>query len=137
MIRRYAALAAALLPAAASAQPAPKADKLGQEDGRGGCFYINQLGDDRPLNDHSVLFRVNVSDYYQLDFAQRCYALTYPQPKLILTPVGGIGLICRALDVDVKVGEQGPGSIPEPCIPTSLHKLSPAEVSAIGKKNLP
>ncbi len=111
-----------------------EADRI---DGKGGCFYINQLQGDRALNDRSVIFRANVSDFYRLDFANRCFALTYPQPKLILTPFGGIGLVCRALDLDVKVGEQGPYSIPEPCIPSALHKMTPAEVAAVPKKDLP
>ncbi len=72
-----------------------------------------------------------------MDFAQRCTELTYPQPKLILTPAGGIGLICRAIDLDVKVGEQGPSSIATSCIPSALHKMTPAEVAAIPKKDLP
>ena len=113
---------------------AARADKL---DGRGGCFYITQLRDNHALNDRSVIFRVNVSDFYRLDFAQRCYQLAYPEPRLIITPFTGTGLICRAIDIDVKVGDQGPGSIPEACIPSALYKLTPAEVSLIPKKNLP
>ncbi len=120
--------------AATTKEQTAKADR---QDGQGGCFYINQLQGNHALNDRSVLFRANVSDFYRLDFADRCFALTYPQPVLILTPVGGIGLVCHALDLDVKVGEQGPGSIPEPCIPSSLHKLTPAEVAAVPKKDLP
>ncbi len=106
-------------------------------DGKGGCFYINELQGNHALNDRSVIFRVNVSDFYRLDFADRCYELTYPEPKLILTPVGGIGLVCRAIDLDVKVGEQGPNSIAEPCIPSALHRMTPAEVAAVPKKDLP
>ena len=142
MIRRIATLGALLGALAApgiggaqtAAADAAKADQL---DGRGGCFYINQLQGNHALNDRSVIFRVNVSDFFRLDFAQRCYALTDIQPRLILTPVGGIGSICRAIDLDVKVSEQGPGAIPEACIPSALHKLTPAELAAIPKKDLP
>ena len=111
-----------------------QADKV---DGKGGCFYITQLQSNHALGDRSVLFRVNVSDIYRLDFAQRCVELTFPEPKLILTPVGGQGLICHAIDLDVKVGEQSPGSFPVSCIPSALYKLTPAQVSAIPKKDLP
>ena len=141
MIRGKAALATVLTLVASSTAaraqaPADRA-RADRQDGKGGCFYITQLQGDHPLGDRSVLFRAKVSDFYRLDFAQRCEALTYPQPKLIMTPVGGIGLVCRALDLDVKVGEQGPGDIPEPCIPSSLHKMTPAEVAAVPKKDLP
>ena len=111
-----------------------KADRI---DGRGGCVYINQLQGDRPLNDRSVIFRANVSDFYQLDFAQRCPELTDPEPIVILTPAGGIGLVCHAIDLDVKVRQQGPGSIPVSCIPSAFHKMTPAEVAAVPRKNLP
>ena len=116
-----------------------KADdaKADRDDGRGGCVYINQLQGNRSLNDRSVIFRANVSDFYRMDFAQRCPELTDPEPILILTPVGGIGLVCRAIDVDVKVRQQGPGSIPVSCIPSAFHKMTPVEVAAVPKKNLP
>jgi hypothetical protein len=145
-----AALLAALAgPAAASAQAAPdtpartaaqaKADdaEAAREDGQGGCVYINQLQGSHPLNDRSVIFRANVNDFYRLDFAQRCVELTFPDPKLILTPFGGQGLICHAIDLDVKVSEQGPGAFPIDCIPSAFHKMTPAEVAAVPKKNLP
>ena len=141
MVRVRAALATVLAlaaaPTAASAQTPADAAKADREDGKGGCVYITQLQGNHPLGDRSVIFRANVSDFYRLDFAQRCEALTYPQPRLILTPVGGIGLVCKAIDLDVKVGQQGPGDIPEPCIPSSLHKMTPAEVAAVPKRDLP
>ena len=132
-----ATLALVAIPLAARAQPGPASAKTADKDGRGGCFYVNQIQNDRPLGDRSVIFRVNVSDFYRMDFAQRCQELTYPEPKVILTPVGGFGLICKAIDVDVKVGDQGPGAFATPCIPSALYKMTPAEVAAVPKKDLP
>ena len=139
-----AALLAALIgPAAAGAQPVPETpDRTKAEvkaddaratllDGRGGCIYITQLQGSRPLNDRTVIFRANVSGFYELDFAQKCYALTFPDPKLIIVPFGGEGLVCHAIDLNVKVGDQGPGSIYEACIPSAFHKMTPAEVAEI------
>ena len=120
-------LALAGLGAAAQAASAPA----------NACFYVNQIRGNSALDDRTVLFRVNVNEIYRLDFAQECPALTYPSPRLIVTPFGGIGLVCRAIDLDVKVGEQGPESFPMPCITKSLRKLTPAEVAAIPKKKLP
>ncbi len=127
------ALALTFTEAQAQTSPAP-AHKAPETNS---CFYINQLQGQQALNDRSVIFRVNVSDYYRLDFAGTCPALTFPEPKLILTPVGGIGLVCNALDLDVKVSQNGPGEIPEPCIPSALHRMTPAEVAATPKKSLP
>jgi hypothetical protein len=140
VMRRFAAavLAAMILapPLQAGAQPTP--DHAAKSTGGGSdCFYISQLQGNHALNDRAVLFRVGVNEIYRLDFAQRCFALTYPDPKLIITPFGGVGLICHAIDIDVKVGQQGPGFFPEACIPSDLHHLTPAEVAAIPKKNLP
>ena len=131
------ALIMAACASAATAQTAADAAKADKLDGRGGCFHLTQLRDNHALSDRSVIFRVNVSDFYRLDFAQRCSQLSYPWPRLIITPYAGAGLICHAIDIDVKVGDQGPGSIPEACIPSALYKLTPAEVSAIPKKDLP
>ena len=119
---------------AADKAAAAKADR---EDGQGGCVYITQLQGDHPLNDRAVIFRANVNDFYRLDFAQRCVELTYPEPKLIITPAGGMGLVCHAIDLDVKVGDQGPGSFAVPCIPSAFHKMTPAEVAAVPRKDLP
>jgi hypothetical protein len=132
-----AATVAAALPASGWAQPAA-AGQSKPSTGKGDdCFYINQLEGNRALNDHAVLFRVGVNQFYRLDFAQRCYPLTYPDPKLIITPFGGVGLICHAIDIDVKVGQQGFGSFPEACIPSDLHHMTPAEVAAVPKAKLP
>ena len=121
-------------PASQGAVSNAQADEL---DGKGGCFYITQMQGNHALGDRSVLFRVNVSDIWRMDFAQRCVELTFPEPKLILTPFAGQGLICHALDVDVKVGEQSPGSFPVPCIPSALYKLTPAQAAAIPRNDLP
>ncbi len=104
---------------------------------RSDCFYVNQIRGSRPLDDRTVLFRVNTSDIYRLEFAHSCPDLTLPRPKLIIVPFGGVGLICHAIDIDVKVGEQGPGFIPMGCIAKSLRKLTPDEAAAVPKKNLP
>ena len=101
-------------PPGGAAATGAEADRI---DGKGGCFYINQMQGDHALGDRSVLFRVNVSDIYRLDFAQQCTELTFPEPKLILTPAGGQGLICHAIDLDVKVGEQSRAPSRSPAYP--------------------
>lgn len=101
------------------------------------CFYVNQIRASRPQDDRTVLFRVNTSDIYRLDFAQSCPDLTLPRPRLIIVPFGGVGLICHAIDIDVKVGEQGPGFTPMGCIAKSLRKLTSDEVAAIPKNKMP
>jgi hypothetical protein len=125
----------AAVPGPALAQPGHAPQSKAHE--ASACFNLSDSQGDKPINEHTVLFRVAVSDIYALDFANGCPELTYPDPKLILTPIGGNGFICHAIDLDVKVGMDGPGDIPVPCIPTGLRKLTPAEIAALPKKDLP
>jgi hypothetical protein len=137
---RRAALALALAaagPTAATAET-PAGPAGARRDGADAdCFRLSELQANHALSERAVLFRVNVSDYYRMEFSGGCPELRYPDPKLILTPAAGMDLICRPIDLDVKVGEQGPGVAPMPCIPTALHRLSPAEVAGLPKKDLP
>jgi hypothetical protein len=140
MIGRGVALAAALVAVAAPrgwAQSPAEVGEAARDNPGSDCFYVNQLQGNHALSDHAVIFRVNAADFYRMEFSGGCPALTFPQPKLILTPVGGIGLVCHAIDLDVKVGQQGPGFPPESCIPTALHRMTPAEVAAVPKGDLP
>jgi hypothetical protein len=140
MLRRKLALVAALVasvaPVAKARSPA-EAAKAARDRPGSDCFYVNQLQANHALSEHALIFRVNGAEFYRMEFSAGCPALGFPDPKLILTPVGGGGLVRHAIDLDVKVGQQGPGFPPEPCIPTALHHMSPAEVAATPKKDLP
>ena len=98
------------------------------------CFRMSQLQSTRPDGDKRIYARVNVNDYYRIDLAQRCSSLPYADQGLVLTPAGGNDLICSPIDLDLKVNDHG---ALEPCIISSITKLTPAEVAAIPKKAKP
>ena len=43
----------------------------------------------------------------------------------------------QALDLDIKVSDGGPGHMAVPCIASGISELTPEEVAAIPKKDLP
>jgi hypothetical protein len=121
--------ALALAPATARAQEPPHQG--------GGCLYLNQIQNQRIADDRTVLFRVGSKEVWRLGFSQRCPELTSPGAFLILKPFGGMGLVCHAIDLDVKVSQAPPAGFAVPCIPGELHRLTPEELAATPKDKLP
>jgi hypothetical protein len=111
----------------ASAQPAAGT-------GRENCFRLSMLSNTRPDGDRRIYARVGVNDFYRIDLASRCSSLPYEGNHLVLTPTPGQDLICRPIDLDLKVSENG---ATEPCFIKSITRLTPAEAAAIPKKSKP
>ena len=76
--------------------------------------------------------RVGVDDIYRIDMQYPCTDLQ--NSKLIIRSVSGSGQICRAVDIDLKVGDQGFRSA---CVARSITKLTPAEAAALPRKIKP
>jgi hypothetical protein len=110
---------------AAPVQAAPAGDS---------CFRMSQLQSTRPDGDRRIYARVGVNTFYRIDLAHRCSSLPYANNGLVLTPAGGNDVICRPIDLDLKVNDNG---ALEPCIIQSITRLSPAEADAIPKKAKP
>lgn len=131
MIRRALLTLAAALTAlgsshAVSAQP--------HATGAGDCFRLSMLSNTRPDGDRRIYARVGVNDFYRIDLASRCASLPYEGNHLVLTPTPGQDLICKPIDLDLKVSENG---ALEPCFIQSITHLTPAEAAAIPKKSKP
>ena len=116
-----AALAAAALPASAT----------GPNDN---CFRLSQVSSTHADGDRKIYVRVGVSSFYRIDLANRCASLPYEGNHLVLTPAGGTDLICRPIDLDLKVSE---GGAKEPCFIQSITRLTPEEAAAIPRKVKP
>ena len=100
------------------------------------CFSMAEMGNWRSSPDSkAIYFRANVNRYYKLELARECSTLKSINPHLVLTNRTG-GMICSALDLDVKVS-QSPGGIVEPCIAKSLSELTPAQIAALPKDAKP
>jgi hypothetical protein len=111
----------------ASAQPRAR----GANDN---CFRLSQLSNTRPDGDRRIYARVGVNTFYRIDLASRCASLPYEGNHLVLTPTPGSDLICRPIDLDLKVSENG---AIEPCFIKSITRLTPQEAAAIPKKAKP
>jgi hypothetical protein len=100
------------------------------------CFRSGQYQGFHALNDHTMIVRVNVNDFYRIEMSGTCPELTQPD-AILITEMRGSDMICGPLDWDLKVGEPGPGGFAVPCIVKSQTKLTPAEVAALPKKDKP
>ena len=109
--------------AAAAAGPNPR------------CFSVSEMNGWRSPDGRTIYIRTGADRYYRLELARQCSTLTGINPHLLLGNHGG-GLVCSALDLDVKAGES-PGGIVEPCFPKTLAELSPAEAAALPKDAKP
>jgi hypothetical protein len=130
MAARFAVSAAVLisvaLPAAAvNAQPAV----IGGEQ----CFYTRNINGFQAPNDRTVYIRVGVNDIYRLDLMNDCPGLTFRQ-GFGLQSAGGDPWICKAIQATVVYRDTG---IHNRCPVSAIHKLTPAEVAALPKRDLP
>lgn len=98
------------------------------------CFFTRNITNYSAPDDHTLYLRVNVNDIYRLDLGGSCPGLPFELNRISLQTVPGASQICRPIDVDVRVTDEGPSV---PCIVSGLRKLSPAEAAAIPKKDRP
>jgi len=106
----------------AEAQPAPAQT--------GTCFQTSQIENTRMVGARTLYIRTSARTVYRMDFANDCDSDS--NGPLIVHPVDNSGQICSAIGVDISVRETG-----QRCIPTDLARLSPDEVAAIPKRDLP
>ena len=106
----------------AEAQPAPAQT--------GTCFQTSQIENTRMVGARTLYIRTSARTFYRMEFANDCDSDA--NGPLIVHPVDNSGQICSAIGVDISVRETG-----QRCIPTDLTRLSPDEVAAIPKKDLP
>ncbi len=82
---------------------------------------------------NTIYLRVRMKDVYRLDLASGSSLLTWPTSHLI-NNVRGTDSVCGPIDLDLKVAEDG---FVEPLFIKSITKLTPEQVAAIPKKDLP
>ena len=113
--------------AALGQTPAPKNE----------CFFVSQFENWKAGGDDKTMYiRVASNRFYRLDLANACHELSWPSATLINKFRGST--ICSPLDWDMKVSQGlGSGSIATPCMVKAMTRLSPAEVTALPKKQKP
>jgi hypothetical protein len=132
-VRLTLALAAAL--AAGSALAAPASTGASKAPAKGGqCFFSRDWNGWRAPDDRTIIIRVGLHDYYKLGLSNRCPELRDPAAHII-NIMRGSSTICGPLDLDLKVST-GQG-FATPCLVKSMSKMTPEEVKATPKKDLP
>ena len=119
---------------AASALPALAADQTKPETGSQ-CFRMSQIRNHTKADDQTLYFSVGSRDVYRLDMSGACLAGTSSSDPLILETVGGTDLICRPIDLSLKVKLGNVGV--SPCIIKEITKLTPDQIAALPPKVKP
>lgn len=101
----------------------------------GSCFRISQIRNHTKADASTLLVSVGSGkSVYRWQMSGACLAAASSSDPLILEPVGGIDVVCKPIDLNVKVQV---GAIASPCIVKSIAKLTPEEVAALPKKIRP
>ena len=120
---------------AAAAFPALAADQAKSETGSQ-CFRMSQIRNHTKGDAQTLYFSVGSRDVYRLDMSGACLAGASSNDPLIMETVGGTDLICRAIDLNIKV-KLGPGGGASPCIIKQITKLTPTQIAALPPKVKP
>ena len=101
----------------------------------GDCFASNTWqGWSTTANGDALLLRINNRDIYRVDLTPGTHA-SKGADRFLVNQVRGSNWICSALDLDLTLSDHM--GFRQPLIATSMRKLTPAEVAAIPRKELP
>jgi hypothetical protein len=125
ILRRVAGFAAA---AASLAVAFPVAEAQPRNQG-GACLRFDDIQGQRVANDHTVYIRGSGA-VWRLTFSNNC--ANAADETLILNPVTNNGVICSAIELNVRVRSTG-----QACVPSSLTRLTPEEAAAIPPRDRP
>jgi hypothetical protein len=120
-------LAAAGIAGAAQALPADKPAPTRS------CFFVSEWNGWSAPDSQTLLLKVN-RDVYRLTLNGRNSSLNAPGMHLI-SEVRGSSSICSARDLDLSISDGT--TFREYLFPASLTKLTPEEVAALPRKDLP
>jgi hypothetical protein len=112
------------------AAPAPKEHKSDGDQ----CFFARNIEGFSAPDEHTLYIRVGVSDVYRLDLTEGCPDLPFREGVGLKSVPPGDNVICSPIQAEVVYREHG---IPSWCQATAIHKLTPAERTALPKKDLP
>jgi hypothetical protein len=98
------------------------------------CFRMHDVQSHSVVDNHTLYVSVNRRDVYRIAVSNNCFAAKSRSDPLITRSSGGSDMVCKPIDLDLKVG--GSGGVSS-CIVSAIDKLTPAEVAAIPKKLRP
>ena len=98
------------------------------------CFQTTDWQGWHAISPTVMYMRVHMHDIYQVDFSVGSSQLMWSTNHLI-NQVRGSDLVCSPIDLDLSVSD-GNGFV-QPLIAKSIRKLTPEEIAAIPRKDLP
>jgi hypothetical protein len=107
------------------AAPAP----MGDSCFRTADIVSHQIGDDRTL-----YIRTRANGVWKIEMSGSCLAAASSDDPLVIREPPGTPYACRAVDLDISIrrGGNGPGGgFDSPCIPSTLTRLTSAEIDAL------
>ena len=123
-----AALCAAAAPALAADPAKPAAGPQ--------CFRVSQIQNHTKGDAKTLYLSVKPKwQVYRLGMSGSCLAGVNSSDPLVLETVGGTDMVCRPLDLDLKV-KVGAGGL-TPCIIKDITRLTPDQVAALPPKVRP
>jgi hypothetical protein len=128
------AASAAVLAGAVLSAPAVSAQPAAADSGHGNqCFYTRNINGFQAPDDRTVYIRVGVRDIYRLGLMVGCSGLTFRQ-GIGLESTPGDPWICSPIQATVVYRDTG---IHNRCPVSDIHKLTPAEIAALPRRDLP
>ena len=100
----------------------------------GSCFRMSQIRNHKKFDNSTLMVEVGRGSVYRWEMGGACLAGASSSDPLIMSPVAGADVICRPIDLNLKVKT---GPIASPCIIKSFRKLSPDEIAALPAKARP
>ena len=127
------AASAAVLAGAVFSAPVVSAQPAAADSGHGNqCFLRSNINGFQAPDDHTVYIRVGVNDIYRLSLMVDCTSLSFRQ-GIGLESTPGDPWICSPIQATVVYRDTG---IRNRCPVSDIHKLTPAEIAALPKRDL-
>lgn len=98
------------------------------------CFARSEVESFSAPSDHTVYLRVGANRIYRLDLMTSCLDLTFRQGIGLQDQPAG-AFVCSPLEATIVY--RAAGGIRQRCPVKAIHKLTPAEVAATPRKDLP
>jgi hypothetical protein len=100
----------------------------------GSCFRMSQIRGHKKADNDTLLVSVGSNSVYRWEMNGNCLAGASSSDPLIMSPTSGGDVICRPIDLNLKIKT---GPIASPCIIKSFEKLTPDQVAALPPKSRP
>jgi hypothetical protein len=104
-------------------------------DAKAPCFFVSQWRGWKAPDANTLYLRVNMKDIYRADLSAGSQQLTWGGSYHLVSRVEGSSSVCGPLDLQLAVSD-GRG-FKQPLIVRDLVKLTPDEIAALPKKDLP